>query len=768
MKKKIFSILTSVSLIASALGTGAFAAPSAFTIIDSEISYTAPESTVESPENTDSFVFSEGPSPVMMFESAKETNTIFGVPEIDEGAYLFSELLGDGTQENPFLVGTANELFTMAEYINSGLYANAYYKLTGNIDLGGAEWAPMGYVSGSGSETDYSHSFGGVLDGDGYTISNFTITKNTTAYIGLFGFIHGGTVKNLNLDSLNISFASESKEKLYVSPVSGRVVSDEENMISRIENCHVTNTVVNVSSLGFVYAGGLIGGANAGDVKGAEIFLAFSSTDCHISVSTSSTETSQLLAAAGGIAGYFGAQTGSKITAINCHSYSTVEAHAPELKAGDNLAIAMSGGVFGNLRTQEENIALTGGEMYISSCYSTGDVLSTADFNQYIAGGFAAQVLPTKLTKIIDCYSSSDVTGKFNNYGYIYHEGLNELHIDPVAGGFIGQIFYYLYTPAYGKDIVNCYASGDVIDLVHNETSLKDTSFVGGFVAYSDASTYENCFRFESQVRNGSDTCEDDYFDILVLSDESSLIKDSYTGYDFVNVWQMDAEAEYPYPTLKEKSGYVTFVSEGNSYSIASFGEDGKISAPAQNPVKSASVDKVFTFSYWSLSENGVEFSFESDTVSENTTLYAVYSSSPRQYTLKFISEGKSFVDDKKLDYGSVINAPKKTIQTNSTTDSSTGRTVKTEMNTTFPTQSFTAIRHSMRCLTKSTNLHGQAALQTASPQASAQRHFPMLLHQATNLLSLQSLSTKVPKAIERLTTSLVQTYTLATTSGYR
>lgn len=659
MKKRLLSIFTSVSLIASALSAGVFAAPSAVTIIDSAISYTAPETPAENTAvNTGSLLFTEGPSPITVFESAKETNTKFGVPSISEGAYLFSELVGEGTKESPFLIGTSDELFTMAENINSGIHADACYKLTGDIDLGGAEWTPVGYVSGSGSIIDYSKSFSGVFDGDGFAIKNFKITKDTTAYIGLFGFVYGGSIKNLTLDGVNISFASQSAERLYVSPLAGRIVCDEENMVSKIENCHVINTNVDVSSLGMLYAGGLMGGATAGDVKGAEIFVAFSDTDCVLNVSTTSTTTSQQVATAGGIAGYFGAQTGAKLTAINCHSNSTVKANVPDLKVGDNLAIAMSGGVFGNLRTQEENIALAGGEMYISSCYSTGDVVAIADFNQYIAGGFAAQVLPTKLTKITDCYSSSDVTGKFNNYGYSYYQGPYEFQIDPVAGGFIGQIFYYLFTDAYGKDIVNCYASGDVIDLVHNENSAKDTSYVGGFVAYSDASTYLNCFRLESQERRGSDTCEDDYFDILLLSDEQSLISESYTGYDFENVWQMNPDADYPYPELKEKSGYVTFINEGSTYSLASFGEDGKLSAPAATPSKGATVDKVFTFNYWSLSENGSPFNFAVDTVDENTSFYAVYTSAPRQYTLKFISEGKSFVEDKKLDYGSSVKAP--------------------------------------------------------------------------------------------------------------
>lgn len=68
---------------------------------------------------------------------------------------------GDGTEENPYLVSTAEQLDAVRNDLN------AYYVQINDIDLSQyANWVPIG---------NYDNPFIGNYDGSGYTIKNLTI-----------------------------------------------------------------------------------------------------------------------------------------------------------------------------------------------------------------------------------------------------------------------------------------------------------------------------------------------------------------------------------------------------------------------------------------------------------------------------------------------------------------------------------------------------------------------------------------------------------------
>ena len=639
MKKRLLSIITSASVLASVFSFGAYAVPSAVGNMDTGIEY-MPEIIEE--EQVEAELSSTGPQFVDIMETAAETNTLFGEPDAIEGAFLMSELSGEGTEESPYLIGSADDLLLMASNINSGIKTNAYYKLTRNIDLKGAEWTPVGYVTGIDPYTDYSRAFSGHFDGAGYTISNFAITKDSTAYIGFFGFIYNGSVKNLHLDKVSIAFDSNYAQTIFVGTLAGRVVLNTENSRTNIENCTITNSGINVSGKGTVYAGGIMGVGVSG-ANGARIFVAFSTAECDINISTSASSSNNLVAA-GGIAGYYGALTGAEISAINCHASGNIYTSALKTE----LANALSGGLFGNLRAYDPG--KKGGIINIDSCYSEGTAVAETDFLPYIVGGFAAQFLPTNTSYITNCYSSTDASGHHLQKGHKDYP-----NNDPVAGGFIGMLDFPGFSSTMGNKIINCYASGDVVDLTHTESSAKDTSFVGGFAGYSTAGIFENCYKLSSQRIWGSDVFT---FDCSSLTEDDVKYQDKFVGFDFANTWNFDSDAKYPYPTLKQKLGYAEFVVDGATFDVTVFGGDGKVISPADKPSRRPTVDKVFEFIYWSLEEDGEVFNFGSETVSENTVFHAVFSSAPRPYKIEFLCEGAKFVPDQTLIYGTKLTAP--------------------------------------------------------------------------------------------------------------
>ena len=146
---------------------------------------------------------------------------------------------GSGTQSDPYLIGTAEQLAGLAERTNVDKedFAGQYIKLTADIyltnfnDLDTAnwkEWIPIArtnsqQLSGGGSTTDYSY-FSGHFDGDGHTIYNLYYNGGAgwgddwdpddplfdpAAFIGaldlnawnnaLFTNVKGGTIENLNM-----------------------------------------------------------------------------------------------------------------------------------------------------------------------------------------------------------------------------------------------------------------------------------------------------------------------------------------------------------------------------------------------------------------------------------------------------------------------------------------------------------------------------------------------------------------------------------------
>ncbi len=145
---------------------------------------------------------------------------------------------GSGTAEDPYIIMTASHL----RNVNSDL--EAYYKLMSHIDLESIEnWTPIGDNSST-----YDR-FKGYFDGNGYTISNLTITGSADA-VGLFGRIENATIKNLTLNNAQI-IGGEYTGALVGWSTNGLII-----------NCHVNGVVQGTSRVG-----GLVGHAFTSSIE---------------------------------------------------------------------------------------------------------------------------------------------------------------------------------------------------------------------------------------------------------------------------------------------------------------------------------------------------------------------------------------------------------------------------------------------------------------------------------------------------------------------
>ena len=170
--------------------------------------------------------------------------------------------------EDPIIINTLQEL------VGINKDNDAYYKLGADIKVDGT----LATIFNS------STIFKGHFDGDGHTISGYTISSNN--YSGLFGNMFGATVKNLVLKDVKYE---TSRGEIYLGALSGYAKN------CTIENVTVENFSITYSGRSSITAiiGGLVGEAENSTVK-----------NCHVKNVDIKINSAQLRVKVGGFVGY--------------------------------------------------------------------------------------------------------------------------------------------------------------------------------------------------------------------------------------------------------------------------------------------------------------------------------------------------------------------------------------------------------------------------------------------------------------------------------
>lgn len=106
-----------------------------------------------------------------------------------------------GTETDPYLIENEEDLCMVSTLVNqSAQFADDHYKMTADIYMSTLDFQPIGQ----------ENHFSGVFDGDGHVISNLIIQQPSKDNVGLFGFVEGGTVKNLGIKKGNITVSSKT------------------------------------------------------------------------------------------------------------------------------------------------------------------------------------------------------------------------------------------------------------------------------------------------------------------------------------------------------------------------------------------------------------------------------------------------------------------------------------------------------------------------------------------------------------------------------
>jgi hypothetical protein len=186
---------------------------------------------------------------------------------------------GDGSEDNPYLISSADDFMAIATLANvaaeaggNGYNADAkrtffgsagvHYKQTGNIDFENATLTPIGNVSSAGNANNASsptgNAFSGTFDGGNHTVKNFSanVTVADNGVYGLFGYVQNATIKNLSVEAdLTLKAAATADAGVLAGTVAGSTIENVTvNAKLTVSGADVDNKRFTVGGIaGFVF-----------------------------------------------------------------------------------------------------------------------------------------------------------------------------------------------------------------------------------------------------------------------------------------------------------------------------------------------------------------------------------------------------------------------------------------------------------------------------------------------------------------------------------
>ena len=315
---------------------------------------------------------------------------------------------GDGSENRPYQIGTAAELYWFAQEVNGG-NAGINAVLTANITVN------SGVLKADGSLADNSNYFyawipigseatpyRGTFDGNNHTISGLYFNDVYSGYAGLFGCNAG---KIINVGVIDSYFKGTG----YIGGVCGYNYANS-NTTPTIENCYNTGTI----SGRYDEVGGVCG-CNYADEGTSTI------KNCYNTGMVSSSSSGEY--SFGGVCGKNYANSNSTATIESSYNTGTVS-------GSGNYA----GGVCGKNYAYESNATAN-----IKNCYNTGTVSGSGNYAGGVCGQNFAEPMTNEVKATIEsCYSTGTISGNY-------------------VGGICGQNYTKSYDGSLCAIISKCY-----------------------------------------------------------------------------------------------------------------------------------------------------------------------------------------------------------------------------------------------------------------------------------------------------------------------
>lgn len=441
--------------------------------------------------------------------------TIWAINGSDNGGYPFLRWQGyhsgfsggDGSESNPYLISTAEQLDNIRNHHNQ------HFKLIADIDLSAyLSFVPIGIPS---------FPYSGTFDGDGHKIKNLFINSSED-YAGLFKKI-GTNGKIINLGLTGVDITGED--------YCGGLAGDNSGLV---ENCYVTGVLE-----GSVYTGGLIGNNRGtisasyfhGTAKGYNYIGGLIGRNSGPIIDSHTEGRVQGNSSVGGLIGYNYKYSGYNCEVKDSYSIADVDGEAYDI-----------GGLVG------EN------EGKIEKSYARGPVKGYADIGGLVGNNHG------EITKsYYRNYTVAGVTAEFDYVGGLVGDNTGIISQSfakgpvtgrEVVGGLVG------YNLDIGNDgigqISNCYAIslvtgnktiGGLVGI--NEGGISDSYSSGTVHGSAWVGGLAGANLFDGIIDTSYWNADTAGFDATVLlgipkTDNGMKSPSTYLGWDFVTIWTKD------------------------------------------------------------------------------------------------------------------------------------------------------------------------------------------------------------------------------------
>lgn len=372
-----------------------------------------------------------------------------------------ASLSGSGTEDDPYIVASGNDLAYVAEQVNANQwnsFSDKHFKLTTNIDLNGVDWTPIGHY-----EANAHFYFKGIFDGNGMTIRGLKVNgTGTENYGGLFGYVADCQIKNLTIQDADV--ITDQSAGILIGEIGRR-----NQKSSIISNCHVSGTVSVSESADGINGnyGGLIGYAQYAEVS-----------NCTANVVLNGLENAGIIAGRAYESGF-----------VNCSATGTVKAeYAAAVFVG-----RCNGCSFVDCTAEGKVDAGRAAAGFASWAHSTQLHSSyfrncTADV-EVITHGQGGAGFVNVASGIVDVEHNLYnyvILENCSSYGTVhsYYNGDGTFNYNHSAGGFIGEI--------RESTVIDCFSGCEVI-IEHPANDSENPDWTGAFIGRSYS--YTNTIR---------------------------------------------------------------------------------------------------------------------------------------------------------------------------------------------------------------------------------------------------------------------------------
>lgn len=286
--------------------------------------------------------------------------------------------------EGRIIINSAEEFLK----IGSTYSSNDSYIQTANIDLGdkGTMYTPI------------ITTFSGMYDGNGYSISyKATFAGSSHEYYhtagdyGLFGYVSGGTLKNMSVSGeVLMTAASANPNDMNVALLCGHT-----NNYATIDHCNVVGSVSTY--------------INAGNGGGADAALMIGQADNNTTVQYSTG--SGNVVGVGWVGGLIGSCGSGTIKA--CTFSGQVEAIQPDRNTDDQVTVGyggFAGGIVGMAGATGSGASSASSTVTIDLCYVNADITAGQ-----VASGIASVAVGAGTATVKNSCAEGTLTGNSNN-----------------------------------------------------------------------------------------------------------------------------------------------------------------------------------------------------------------------------------------------------------------------------------------------------------------------------------------------------------------